>query len=265
MPLRKRLRARLPSGGRVLAVLGFAVTVGGLVALINGPWLRVTAVAHDGLRYTPDAELDAILDGQRGTPLLGVDSEALRQQLMALPAVAGVKVELLLPGELRVSIHEKRSAFVWRTSAVKLVGAADGTIIAELPLVGELEDDLAKLPHIQDERLASRGLTVGDVLPAAERRVAMRLVALDPEVIGSRARQLTLRLDDQFGFLLTSSGPPWDAALGFYELDPREDQAAADARLEEQLAAIRTLFATRREVAVSWLDARNPGKVYWAP
>jgi hypothetical protein len=53
--------------------------------------------------------------------------------------------------------------------------------------------------------------------------------------------------------------------MGFYELDPREDQAAADARLEQQMAAIRTLFTTRNEHAVSWLDARNPGKVYWAP
>jgi hypothetical protein len=68
-----------------------------------------------------------------------------------------------------------------------------------------------------------------------------------------------------YGFLLESPSPPWRAALGFYQLDPADSVTAADARLEQQLAAIRTLFAQRQEWAVSWLDVRNPGKVYWAP
>ena len=72
-------------------------------------------------------------------------------------------------------------------------------------------------------------------------------------------------MDHQLGFVLESAQPAWTAAMGFYQLDPREDQAAADARLEQQLAAIRTLLATRPERNVSWLDARNPGKVYWTP
>jgi len=67
------------------------------------------------------------------------------------------------------------------------------------------------------------------------------------------------------GFMLESSSPAWSAALGFYQLDPREDEGAADARLEQQLAAIRTLFAAHQERNVSQLDARNPGKVYWTP
>jgi cell division septal protein FtsQ len=263
-PLRKRLGARLPSAGRILAVLVFAAAVAAAVAVVNGPWLRITAVGHSGQRYTPAAELDAILDGYRGAPLLTVDSEALRDRVTSLPAVADASVKMLLPGELRISISEKAPAFVWRTTAVQLVGAADGTILAELPLYAAL-DNLAHLPKVEDERVASRGLTVGDVLPAAELRVAMRLVVLDPDLIGSRARGLTVSVDDQFGFLIASSQPAWQAAMGFYQLDPREDQASAEARLEQQLAAIRTLFATRHERAVSWLDARNPGKVYWAP
>ena len=47
-PLRRRVRARLPSAGRILAVLLFASAVAGLVTLVNGPWLRVTAAVHDG-------------------------------------------------------------------------------------------------------------------------------------------------------------------------------------------------------------------------
>ena len=87
---------------------------------------------------------------------------------------------------------------------------------------------------------------MGDVLPAGELRVAQQLVTLDPDLIGSRSRQLSVSVDDELGFLIASLQPPWRAAMGFYELDPREDQAAAEARLEQQLAAIRTLFAEQR-------------------
>jgi hypothetical protein len=259
------MRARLPSMGRVLAVLLFAVAVGGLVTLVNGPWLRVNAVTHVGERYTSSLALDQIMEGYRGVPLLSIDSDVLRQRLAELPAVADAKVDMRLPGELRVSISEKRPAFIWRTTAVQLVGAADGSIITELLLSATPDAGLQRLPVVDDERFASRALTVGDVLPAAELRVALRLIALDPDLIGSRARHLSVSMNDEQGFVIATLQPAWRAAMGFYQLDPREDLAVADARLEQQLAAIRTLFATRPERAVSWLDVRNPGKVYWAP
>ena len=249
----------------MLALLIFAGTLAGLIVAVNGPWLRITTVAHAGQRYTSSFELGAIVDRYRGASLLTIDSRALREQLTSLPAVADATVAVTLPGELRVDISEKAPTFVWLTTAVQLIGAADGTVLAELPLDAELDGDLERLPTVNDERVTSRGWTVGDVLNEAEVRMALRLVALDPDLIGSRARQLSVSLDDQFGFLIASSQPEWRAAMGFYELDPREDRASADARMEEQLAAIRTLFSTRREGAVSWLDARNPGKVYWAP
>jgi cell division septal protein FtsQ len=264
-PVRSRLRRRLPTVGRALAVLLFSAAVGGLVTLVNGPWLRVSAVAHVGERYTSTLALDQIMEGYRGVPLLSVDSDVLRHNLTELPAVADAQVTLRLPGELQVSIIEKQPAFIWRTTAVQLVGAADGTIITELPLSGVLDAGLRRLPVVRDERFSSRALTVGDRVPEAELRVALRLIALDPDVLRSRAHRLSVSVDDEYGLLITSPQPAWRAAMGFYQLDPREDRAAADARLERQLAAIRTLFATRQERAVSWLDVRNPGKVYWAP
>jgi hypothetical protein len=246
-------------------VLLFACAVAGLVTLINGPWLRVTAVAHSGGQYTASSALDDILDGYRGMPLLTVDSGLLQQRLVELPAVADAEVSVLLPGELRVTVTEKAPAFVWRTGAVQLIGAADGSVIAELPLSSTPSDELRALPTIEDSRMASRGLTIGDVLPAAELRTGQRLLDLDPDLIGSRARQLTVSITDEFGFQLQSTQPAWVAALGFYELDPAEQQAEAESRLEQQLAAIRTLFGSRQERAISWLDVRNTGKVYWTP
>jgi hypothetical protein len=48
-----------------------------------------------------------------------------------------------------------------------------------------------------------------------------------------------------------------------YGLDPRETAAEADARLERQVTAVRTLFASRPEAEIGWVDVRNPGKVYF--
>jgi len=264
-PFRQRMGGRLPSRGRLLALLAFAVAVAGMVTLVNGPWLRISSVAHAGARYTPPGDLDAIVSSYRGLPLLNLDTDAVRARVMTLPAVADAKVDTALPGTLTVTITEKKPALIWRTQLAQLVAARDGSIIDSRATSEVLSGELGRLPVITDLRPLSRIPRAGEMLPEGDIRIAERLLDLDPRLIGSRARRLTVSVDDEYGFVIESPSPPWRAALGFYELDPSEDQAAADARLEQQLAAIRTLFAQRQEWAVSWLDARNPGKVYWAP
>jgi cell division septal protein FtsQ len=262
-PLRRRLR--LPAAGRILALLLFSATIAALVAGVYGPWMRVSALGHTGDAFTPSDRVQAILDDYRGQSILAVDRAGLRDRLAALPTVADAEIELRLPGELQVAITEKDPAFLWRTPRAVMIGASDGTLIAELPLTDAVPSDLRALPQVSDGRFVSRLLTVGDAVPPAELRVANRLTDLDPRLIGSRADAVAVKVDYQMGFMLESAAPAWSVALGFYQLDPREDEAAADARLERQLAAIRTLFAMRPERGVSWLDARNPGKVYWTP
>lgn len=264
-PLRHRVGRRLPSRGRLLALVAFAAAVAGLVTLVNGPWLRVSSVAHAGARYTPPGELDEIVASYRGVPLLTLDTDAVLARVRAIPSVADARVETAIPGTLRVTIQEKKPAFIWHTSLAQLVAAGDGAIIDSHATSEVLSGELAQLPVVTDRRPLSRIPRVGEALPPGEVRMAKRLLDLDPRVIGSHARTLTVTVDDEYGFMVESTSPSWQAALGFYQVDPAEDAAAADARLDGQLAAIRTLFAQRRESAVSWLDARNPGKVYWLP
>jgi cell division septal protein FtsQ len=264
-PLRRRIGSGLPARGRLLALFGFALLIAGAVTLVNGPWLRVSSVVHAGARYTPASQLDGIMAPYQGMPLLTVDSEALRQQVAALPAVASARVEAALPGSLRVSVIEKPAAFVWRTPLAQLVVAADGTLMASLAATASLPAELRRLPAIYDSRYASRYMALGEALPSADMRVAARLVNLDPEIVGSRTSRLEVGIGDRYGFTLSAPLPDWEAALGFYEIDPADDRATADARLEAQLGAIRTLFAQRPESGVSWMDVRNPGKVYWTP
>jgi cell division septal protein FtsQ len=263
VPLRQRLAGRLPSIRRTLAALGALAMAALLVAALNGPWLRVSEVAWAGDRYTAADQLEEVLDQQRGASLLAVDTRALRERLERIPSVAEAAVSASLTGRVEASLVEQEPAFAWQTASALFLGAADGTIFASDRHDETVVADPEELPYVTDERFAARVITVGDVLPAALLRIATRIAAIDPEALGSSADHLTIRLDDEYGFRLVSAEGGWEAALGVYGLDPRETAAEADARLERQVTAVRTLFASRPETEIGWVDVRNPGKVYF--
>lgn len=263
VPLRRRLGRRLPSLGRIGAGLGVAIGLAALIALVAGPWLRVAEVSWDGARYTPESSLEQALEPERGRAVLAVDTAAARTRLQQLPSVTEARVAASLTGSVTASIVEPVPAFVWETVRARLIGANDGTLFAVLEPDGPVPDDLAGLPAVADERFDGRVLAVGDRIPAAVLRTAMALSRLDPAALGSQASRLSVAVDDDHGFRLRSDDPEWEVAFGVYGLDPRETAAAADARLERQVTAVRTLFATRAETEIGWVDVRNPGKVYF--
>jgi hypothetical protein len=248
-----------------MAMVAFAGLVAGLVLLVNGPWLRVRETAWAGERYTPDRQIERILESLAGAPLLTVDSGALATRIEELPAVATATVEALLPDRVRIVIVEKTAAMVWTTSAVSLICAADGTAIGQLALGTPLPDELATLPHVEDRRSASRDIIVGDRIEPSRFVSAVHLAAVDPATMGSTATRLGILLDDDSGFQLVASSPAWRAVLGLYGPNLIADPALLDQRIAEQLAAIRTLFGAETEEGVGWVDARNPGRVYWRP
>ena len=250
--------------GRLTAVLVLAIFVGGTATLLNGPWLRIERVAYAGERYTTATQLGALVDPLRGASLLTVNAEGLSAEVGSLPAVASAEVETVLPGDLRVTVHEKEPAFVWLTASRKLIGAADGSLFAEVPRDAEAPE-LVLLPLIDDRRTGSDALRIGDRIGAEELRISLRVQELDPALAGSEASGFSVRFVDEYGLVLVSDEPAWHAALGVYGLDPKASPGSDDALLDRQIAAIRTLFATTREINVSWIDVRNPGKVYWTP
>ena len=263
VPLRRRLAGRLPSLRRVLAGLGAVAAAAVLVALLNGPWLRVSQVAWAGEHYTDAADLAAALESERGASLLAVDTRALRDRLERIPSVAEADVSATLTGSVEAHVVEREAAFVWETKSARFIGAEDGTVFAGSALAAEPDPALASLPHISDGRFAARLITIGDVIPEALLHTAMRVAAIDPAAFGSAASGFAIAIDDEYGFQLVSAQPEWQMALGIYGLDPRETTAEADARLERQITAVRTLFATEAEADIGWVDVRNPGKVYF--
>jgi hypothetical protein len=263
--LRRRVGQVLPSPGRLLAVVLLAVLAAGLVVLVNGPWLRVGRVAWAGQHYTAPYELQRAASRLRGDRLLTMDLAALRAELERLPAVSEASVEAQLPDTVTITLTEKVPAFVWQTNVVRLIGAADGTLIGQFALADALPDELATLPLLDDHRAASHTMTVGGRIDAAVLATALRLAALDPARLGSKATGFGVSLDDEHGFVLVARGAPWQAALGNDRVDPAEYPSHSADLIEAQLAGIRTLLATQPEDQVSWIDVRNPGKVYWRP
>ena len=96
-------------------------------------------------------------------------------------------------------------------------------------------------------------------------RVGARLAAVDPA--RARLRRAALRgpaSTTTFGF----GSSPTDDGLGDRArastgLIRARHATEAEARLERQITAVRTLFATRAEAELGWVDVRNPGKVYF--
>jgi POTRA domain, FtsQ-type len=239
-----------------------AALAAGFAWLLQGPWLRVSSATWSGARYTSAEQVAAILAPLRGSSLLTLDDAAVAAQVASLPAVQSATVEPTLPGGISVAIQEKVPALVWQTSAVRLLVADDGVVFGDLSLSTPLPAALARLPLIDDRRDTSLDFFIGDRIPDAERSIALRLSAINPVALGSTAKGLRVRLDDQCGYVISpSSGASWSAAIGLSGMDP--NSAAMSAGIDARVAAVRTLFAAHSERGIRWVDARNPGKVYW--
>ena len=263
VPLRHRLAGRLPSLRRLLAVVGAAAVAGGLVALLNGPWLQVAAIGWKGGTYTLAADVEAVLGEARGRSVLAVDTRGLRDRLEELPSVAEATVSASLTGRVEATVVERDAALIWETASGRFLAAADGTVFAAVSRDASLPAELASVPAVLDERSASRRMTIGDRIPPAIVETTLRVAAIDPAALGSTADSMTVRLDDEFGFRLVATEAGWEVALGAYGTDPTETSTEAAARLERQVTAVRTLFASRPEAEIGWVDVRNPGKVYF--
>lgn len=255
---RRSTRRRLPRLGRLVAAAGAVGLAATLVWLLNAPLLRVERVAVAGEGYTPDEMLRASVGEVVGQSLLTIDAGAIARRVSQLPAIESSRVEVRLDGSLSLTVTERTPAFVWETEGPRFLAAGDGTLLA---LAGAEEPAPAELPTFLDRRGGSRYLVVGDRLEDGMVAVALRLAAIEPTALGSSAASLAVELDDEHGFLLAT--PDWRAALGFIAVGPGADVDGREELIEQQVAAIRTLFATRPEAEVGWVDARNPGKVYW--
>jgi hypothetical protein len=262
VPTPRRHRRRIPWTRITALAISFAlVTI--LASLVAGPWLQVRTVTYDGARWTSRANLDRVMGPVVGRSALVVDSASLALAISNLPAIETADVEVGAFGEVRVAVVEGGAVAMWRTNAAQLLLAEDGTVVGVQSLDAERRGTLAGLPVIEDLRDTSHDLTVGDTILASELEAALALAALPASRLGSQGTLLSVALDPIYGFVISSPQVGWRAAFGFYGLDPTDTPDTMAARIASQASAVRTLFASHPETGVAWVDARNPGRVYF--
>ena len=262
-PSQPRRRRRRINWTRITAAMLCAALVAVGVWLVGGPALRIRAVAYSGADWTERAALDAVTGPMMGDSALLVNAGLIATELGELPGVERATVDIGLFGQVRVALVEGDAVAVWRTGAAQLLVAEDGTVVGTQSRDATVPDAYAELPFVDDQREGSHDLWIGDQLPIDEVEAALALGDLSASRLGSASSILRISLDPTYGFILTSPQAGWQAAMGYYGSDPADTPATIRARLAEQASSIRTLFAQHPEAGVAWIDARNPGRVYF--
>ena len=234
--LAARVRRRRRVLGWALAAVALAV---GAAYLIRTPLFALSAVRVDGTRAVARAEIVEASQVRVGEPYLGLDLEAIRARVAALPRVAAVRVTRDYPSSLRITVTERPPVASVSAGSVYWLVAADGTVLdaaASRP---------PGLPYVASVPLPA-GVGPGTRLPPGN-ELANALTALGgmaprlkAQVTGVDARSL-----DSLEFTLE------DGTRVLYGL--AVDQPAKDAAV---LLVRRTLQREGREA--QRIDVRNP-------
>jgi cell division protein FtsQ len=231
-----RVRRRRRQLGWGLLALALAA---GTVQLARTPLFGLAAIHVEGAGAVGRDQVLAAAGVRPGQPYLGLDLEAIRGRVAALPRVAAVRVVRDYPAGLRILVSERPPVASVRKAAVYWLVAADGTVLdasrrrpPDLPHVGGV-------PLPADLHPGSR-LPPGNPLANALSALGGMRPELGRLVVGVRARSL-----DGLEFRLR------DGSSVLYGL--AAEQPAKDAAV---LLVRRTLAKQRREV--ERIDVRNP-------
>jgi len=231
-----RVRRRRRQLGWGLLALALAV---GTVQLARTPLFGLAAVHVEGISALDRNDVLAAAAVPPGEPYLGLDLEAIRHRVEALPRVAAARVVRDYPASLRIVVTERTPVASVRTRTVSWLVAADGTVLesarqppAGLPQVGSV-------PLPADVHPGSR-LPPGNPLANALAALGGMRPDLRRQVVAVHARSL-----DGLEFGLR------DGTRVLYGL--AAEQPAKDAAV---LLVRRTLAKEGREVVR--IDVRNP-------
>jgi cell division protein FtsQ len=231
-----RVRRRRRVLGWALVAIALAV---GVAYLIRTPLFGLGAVRVQGTQALTREEVVAASGVRLGEPYLGLDLDAIRTRVAALPRVAAVTVARDYPASLRIAVTERPPVASVATGSVFWLVAADGTV---LDAAGSRPPGLpyvAAVPLPDGIRPGSR-LPPGNELANALTALGGMAPQLKRQVTGVNARSL-----DSLEFTLT------DGSRVLYGL--AVDQPAKDAAV---LLVRRTLKREGREA--QRIDVRNP-------
>jgi cell division protein FtsQ len=190
--------------------------------------LKVREILVEGRSRVPPQTVMATLDVRRGTPILGVGVDAVRQRLESIPWVESALVERRLPDTIFVRLVERVTLALWQHNGKFSVIDAKGVVI---------QDEVGPF--------ASLPIVVGDDAPPHAEALLL-LLQTEPDLqkrvtaaVRVGGRRWNLKLDNGIDVRL----PEEDAASAWSKLAALErenkllsrDVTAVDLRLPDRL------------------------------
>jgi cell division septal protein FtsQ len=242
LPGRRTRPVRRASAGlsavRAGAALAMLVSAAAIYGVGASSAFAYTRLQLDGLTFTDQNAVESALSDARGENLFGLATGPLVAALESMPTVESARVEVRLPGTLAVTIDERQPVLVWQVGTDRFLVDADGLVFGKLS--GSPSPAAAGLPVIDDRRVRSLVLEVGDDLDPVDLDAATRLASLVPADIGSAAVSLAVEVSDDNGFVLRAKPAAWSAVFGFYTPSLRTPDL-----VPEQVRLLRSLLAGR--------------------
>jgi hypothetical protein len=192
----------------------------------------------EGARYTDTSAVESALAVARGENLFVLSTTPLLTALGSLPTVRAAHVDVRLPETLAVTIDERVPVMVWQVGDRQYLADSDGTLFALMP--AQPPADAATLPVIDDRRVQSINLDVGQQLDPVDLDAATRLASLVPTDLGSSAVSLSVSVTDANGFVVVTRPSSWSAIFGFYTPSLR-----TTAMIPDQVRLLRSLLGGR--------------------
>jgi cell division protein FtsQ len=183
-------------------------SVAAMVEGTAGLGLTINEVFVMGRRETPRDQVLEALGAERGSAILGLDLEAARERLLALPWIAEASVERLLPDMIVVRITERKPLALWQNKGQFALIDAAGQVIQR----GDLSR-FAELLVVVGDDAAEEAEALVDIL---DRQPMLRVHVKAAVRIGGR--RWNLRLANGVDVRLPEENPAdaW-ARLAAYE------------------------------------------------
>jgi cell division septal protein FtsQ len=159
----------------------------GTTLVLHASALQVRRISVHGNVRLSSGEVQAIVEGLRGSSILTVDLPAYRRRLMDSPWVADVALRRVLPSTVEVFVSERRPMGLCRLGSTLYLVDPHGTVIDEfgpqyaefdLPIIDGLVGSPATgRPSIDETRAELAGRVI-DAL-AVRKEIAQRISQID--------------------------------------------------------------------------------------
>jgi len=223
---RRRIGQTIWRTGRIAVPIALlaAALIWGVMLVKTAPLFNVRQVLVRGNTRLSEGDVEALVDGLRGTNILGADLDAYRRQIMDSPWVESVTLSRILPSTVDIRIVERTPMAVARLGQQLYLVDSTGVIIDEfgpqygaydLPIIDGLISAPKKgVPAVDADRV---GLTARFLVALADHAELRRRLS---QVDVSEPRDVRVMLADGPAWLRLGDAKFVERLTTYFELVP---------------------------------------------